>query len=75
MIKNTYFRIIITIVILIGIILVSESFINKYVYERGKPINKVVIPDIIQENIPKIPYLDVISDLFVSFINTLYCIL
>ena len=55
MIKNTYFRIIIILVILIGIILVAESFINKYVYERGKPINKVVIPDVIQENIPKIP--------------------
>ena len=67
MIKNTYFRLIITLVILIVIILASESFINKYVYERGKPINKVVIPDIIQENTPKIPYLDVISDIFVSF--------
>ena len=72
MIKNTYFRIIITLVILIGIILASESFINKYVYERGKPINKVVIPDIIQENIPKIPYLDVISDLFVSFTSFIF---
>jgi hypothetical protein len=72
MIKNTYFRLIITLVILIGIILASESFINKYVYERGKPINKVVIPDIIQENTPKIPYLDVISDIFIWFSGVIF---
>jgi hypothetical protein len=75
MIKNTYFRIIITLLILIGIIFASESFINKYVYERGKPINKVVIPDIIQENTPKIPYLDVISDIFVSFTSFIFFII
>ena len=50
----------------------SEPFINKYVYTRGKNINKVVIPDIIQENIPKIPYLDVISDLFISFTSFIF---
>ena len=74
MIQNIYFRLIIILVILIGIMLVSETFINKYVYERGKPINKVVIPDVIQENIPKIPYLDVISDLFVSFTSFIFFI-
>ena len=72
MIKNISLRIVFAIVILFGIILISESFINKYVYTRGKNINKVVIPDIIQENIPKIPYLDVISDLFISFTGFIF---
>jgi hypothetical protein len=75
MIKNISLRFIFTFVILIGIILVSESFTNKYVYKRGKPINTVVIPDIIQENIPKIPYLDVISDIFVSFSSFIFIVI
>ena len=75
MIKNISLRFIFTFVILIGIILVSESFINKYVYKLGKPINKVVIPDIIQENIPKIRYLDVISDIFISFSSFIFIVI
>ena len=75
MIKNLSLRFIFIFVILIGIILFSESFINKYVYKRGKPINKVVIPDIIQENIPKIPFLDVISDIFVSLCGFIFLVI
>ena len=46
MIKNIPFRFIFIIIVVIGIILASDSLINKYVYNRGKPINKVVIKKI-----------------------------
>ena len=72
MIEKISVRFVFIIIILIGVILMSESLINKYVYHRGKPINKVVIPDIIQENIPKLPYLDVISDIFIWFIGFIF---
>ena len=75
MIKNIPFRFIFIIIVVIVIILASDSLINKYVYNRGKPINKVVIPDIIQENTPKIPYLDVISDIFIWVVSFLFIVL
>ena len=44
-----------------------EKKVNKYSYEKGAPINKVKIPDIIQESIPIVRNLDVVSDLFTLF--------
>jgi hypothetical protein len=52
-----------------------ERVVNKYSYEKGKPINKVKIPDIIQENIPIIRNLDVVSDLFTLFFSFVFLII
>jgi hypothetical protein len=52
-----------------------EKVVNKYSYEKGKPINKVKIPDIIQESIPIIRNLDVVSDLFSSFSSFVFLII
>ena len=72
MINSIYFKLVCLFILLFVISYFVERVVNKYSYENGKPINKVVIPDIIQENIPKIPYLDVISDLFVSFTSFIF---
>jgi hypothetical protein len=51
---------------------VIESIVNKYSYTKGKPINKIILPDIIQDNVTKIQHLDVISDLFVSITSFIF---
>ena len=61
MIKNLYFKIICLFVVLFLVCYVAEKVVNKYSYTKGKPINKVKIPDIIQENTPVVKNLDVVK--------------
>ena len=70
--KSIYFKLICLFVLLFVVCCYAEIFVNKYSYEKGKPINKVKIPDIIQESIPIIRNLDVVSDLFVSFFSFVF---
>ena len=56
--KNIYFNIICLFLVIFAICYYSEKIVNKYSYEKGKSINKVVIPDIIQENVSNIKNLD-----------------
>jgi hypothetical protein len=53
----------------------AEKVVNKYSYEKGKPINKVKIPDIIQGSIPIVRNLDVVSDLFVSLFSFIFVVI
>ena len=72
MIKNIYFNIICIFIVIFGVCLYSEKIVNKYSYTNGKPINKVVLPDIIQKNIKNVKNLDVISDLFIMLIACIF---
>ena len=72
--KSTYFKLLCLFVLLFVVCYFIETIVNKYSYEKGKPINKVKIPDIIQESIPIIRNLDVVSDLFTSFISFVFLI-
>ena len=73
--KSIYFKLVCLFVLLFVVCCYAEIFVNKYAYEKGKPINKVKIPDIIQESIPIIRNLDVVSDLFTSFISFVFLII
>jgi hypothetical protein len=73
--KSTYFKLLCLFVLLFVVCYSAEIFVNKYSYEKGKPINKVKIPDIIQESIPIIRNLDVVSDLFISLISFVFIII
>jgi hypothetical protein len=75
MIKNLYFKIICLFVILFLVCYVAEKVVNKYSYKKGKPINKVKIPDIIQENTPVVKNLDIVSDLFISFFLFIFVVI
>lgn len=75
MITSIYFKLICLFVLLFIISYTIEKIVNKRSYEKGKPINNVVIPDIIQENISNVRNLDVISDLFISFITFLFFVI
>ena len=75
MIKNIYFRLVCLFVLLFVVCCSAETFVNKYSYEKGKPINKVKIPDIIQGSIPIIRNLDVVSDLFTTFFSFVFLII
>jgi hypothetical protein len=70
--KISYMNLILLFVVLFTIMYIIESVVNKYAYTKGKSINKVVLPDIIQDNIKKIQHLDVISDLFTSSISFIF---
>jgi hypothetical protein len=72
MIKNLYFKIICLFVVLFLVCYYVERVVNNYSYKKGKPINKVKIPDIIQENTPLVKNLDVISDLFISLFSFIF---
>ena len=74
MIKNIYLNIICLFIVVFVICLYSEKIVNKYSYENGKNINKVVLPDIIQTNIKNVKNLDVISDLFILLITFIFFI-
>jgi hypothetical protein len=52
-----------------------ERVVNKYSYEKGRPINKVKIPDIIQGSIPLVRNLDVVSDLFTSLFSFIFIVI
>lgn len=75
MIKNIYFKLVCLFVLLFVISYFVEMVVNKYSYEKGRTINKVKIPDIIQESIPIIRNLDVVSDLFTSFFSFVFLII
>ena len=75
MIKNLYFKIICLFVVLFLVCFFAEKIVNKYSYKKGKPINKVKIPDIIQENTPVVKNLDVVSDLFVSLFSFIFVVI
>jgi hypothetical protein len=75
MIKNTYFKIACALIILFMVCCFIEKKVNKYSYEKGKAINKVKIPDIIQESIPIVRNLDVVSDLFISFFMFIFVVI
>ena len=70
--KISYINLILLFIVLFIIMYVIESVVNKYSYTKGKPINKVVLPDIIQDNVKKIEHLDVISDLFTSSVSFIF---
>ena len=73
--KSIYFKLVCLFVVLFLVCYYAEKVVNKYSYEKGKPINKVKIPDIIQGSIPIIRNLDVVSDLFTSFISFVFVII
>ena len=75
MINSIYFKLVCLFILLFVICYFVEKVVNKYSYEKGKPINKVKIPDIIQESIPIIRNLDVVSDLFSSFSSFVFLII
>ena len=72
MIQNIYFKIACALIILFMVCCFIEKKVNKYSYEKGAPINKVKIPDIIQESVPIVRNLDVVSDLFISFVMFIF---
>jgi len=73
--KISYMNLILLFVVLFIIMYVIESVVNKYAYTKGNPINKVVLPDIIQDNVQKIKHLNVISDLFTSSTSSIFFII
>ena len=75
MIKSIYFKIVCLFIILFAVCYFIEKVVNKYAYEKGKSINKVKIPDIIQESIPIVRNLDVVSDLFTTFFLFVFLII
>lgn len=58
--------------ILFIIMLILDSFIYHHVYSKGEPINHIVLPDIIHDNIPKIQ--KKVSDNFTNFISVIFII-
>ena len=73
--KSIYFKLVCLFILLFVVCYYTEKVVNKYSYEKGKPINKVKIPDIIQGSIPIIRNLDVVSDLFTSFISFVFVVI
>ena len=73
--KSIYFKLVCLFILLFVVCYYAEKVVNKYSYEKGKPINKVKIPDIIQGSIPIVRNLDVVSDLFTSFISFVFVII
>ena len=73
--KSIYFKLVCLFILLFVVCYYTEKVVNKYSYEKGKPINKVKIPDIIQGSIPIVRNLDVVSDLFTSFISFVFVVI
>ena len=73
--KSIYFKLVCLFILLFVVCYYAEKVVNKYSYEKGKPINKVKIPDIIQGSIPIVRNLDVVSDLFTSFISFVFVVI
>jgi hypothetical protein len=73
--KSIYFKLVCLFILLFVVCYCAEKVVNKYSYEKGKPINKVKIPDIIQENTSMVKNLDVVSDLFTSFISFIFVVI
>ena len=64
MIKPIYINIICLFLVLFLILYVLQKRVNKYTYNKGISINRVNIPDIIHDSIPRIGNLDIVSDNF-----------
>ena len=73
--KSIYFKLVCLFILLFVVCYYAEKVVNKYSYEKGKPINKVKIPDIIQGSIPIVRNLDVVSDLFVSLFSFIFVVI
>ena len=74
MIKPIYINTICLILVLFVILYIVQNRVNKYTYETGKEINKIIIPDIIHDNIPKITNLGAVSDNFTKFIVFIFAV-
>ena len=74
MVKHIYINIICLFLVLFIILYVVHKKVNKYTYEIGKEINKITIPDIVHDNIPKIDNLHIVSDNFTKFIIFIFAI-
>jgi hypothetical protein len=64
MVKLIYINTICLFLVLFVVLYVVHKKVNKYTYETGKELNKITIPDIVHNNIPKIDNLHVVSDNF-----------
>jgi hypothetical protein len=53
---------------------VVQKWVNKHTYKIGKEINKIIIPDIIHDNIPKIDNLDIVNDKFTITIMIIFVV-
>jgi hypothetical protein len=53
---------------------VVHKKVNKYTYETGKELNKITIPDIVHNNIPKLDNLHVVSDNFTKIIIFIFAV-
>lgn len=68
MIKTIYINIISLLLVLTIVLYVTHKKVNKYTYDKGKKINKIIIPDIIHENTPKINNLHILNNIVTSVI-------
>jgi hypothetical protein len=74
MVKLIYINTICLFLVLFVVLYVVHKKVNKYTYETGKEINKITIPDIVHNNIPKIDNLHVVSDNFTITIVIIFAI-
>ena len=74
MIKPIHINIICLFLVLFVILYVVQKWVNKHTYKIGKEINKIIIPDIIHDNIPKIANLGAVSDNFTKFILFIFAV-
>lgn len=74
MVKHIYINIICVFLVLFVILYVVHKKVNKYTHEKGININKVNIPDIIHDSIPRIYNLDIVSDNFTITIVIIFVV-
>ena len=74
MVKLIYINIICLFLVLFVVLYVVHKKVNKYTYETGKELNKITIPDIVHNNIPKIDNLHVVSDNFTKIIIFIFAV-
>jgi hypothetical protein len=74
MVKQIYINIICVFLVLFVILYVVHKKVNKYTHEKGININKVNIPDIIHDSIPRIYNLDIVSDNFTITIVIIFVV-
>jgi len=74
MVKLIYINIICLFLVLFVVLYVVHKKVNKYTYETGKELNKITIPDIVHNNIPKLDNLHVVSDNFTKIIIFIFAV-
>jgi len=74
MVEHIYINIICLFLVLFVILYVVQKWVNKHTYKIGKEINKIIIPDIIHDNIPKIDNLDIVNDKFTITIMIIFVV-